>query len=453
MQNDTRATFSGKLGFVLAAAASAVGLGNIWRFPYLAAEYGGGIFLLIYLILAVTFGFAVMITEIAIGRKTGLSAVGAFKKLDRRFGFCGILAFLIPVIITPYYSVIGGWVTKYAVVFIGGQDTAAAQDGYFGAFIGETVQPILWLLVFVVLTCIVVAAGVKKGIEKVSEIMMPILIGLCVIVGIYGLTMPGAMDGLIYYLKPDFSKLSGKTVLAALGQLFYSMSLAMGIMITYGSYMEKKTNLESSVRWIEFFDTLVAFLAGMMIIPSVFAFAGGDESAMSAGPGLMFITLPKVFATMPSGRVIGSIFFVLVFFAAITSAISLTETIVSIIMDKMGWERKQTVLITGLYLFLMGIPSSLGFGIWSSAAPLGMDLLSFFDFLSNTILMPILAFATCIFAGYVLKPKSIIEEVEANGAVFKVKRFYSFVIRYIVPVGIVAILISSLLASLGVFSW
>lgn len=452
---DTRkhANFSGKLGFILAAAASAVGLGNIWRFPYLASQYGGGIFLLTYLILAVTFGFVVMITEVAIGRKTGLSAVGAFTTLDKRFKFCGVLAFLIPVIITPYYSVIGGWVMKYAVVYIAGQDAAAAQDGFFTSYIGAVAQPLIWLLIFVILTCAVVIFGVQKGVEKISVIMMPILIVLCVIIGVYGLSVPGAIDGLIYYVKPDFSKMSGKMVLAALGQLFYSMSLAMGIMITYGSYMKKDVHLESSVRWIEVFDTLVALLAGLMIIPPVFAFAGGNESAMSAGPGLMFITLPKVFLTMPIGRFVGAAFFILVFLAAITSSISLTETIVSITMDKTGWKRKKTVVIVGIYVFILGIPSSLGFGIWSSAAPLGMDLLSFFDFISNTILMPILAFATCIFAGYIVKPQSIIEEVQFNGEKFRAKKFYSFMIRYIAPIGIVAILISSILAGLGFFSW
>ena len=452
--NDTnRANFSGKLGFILSAAASAVGLGNIWRFPYLAAEYGGGMFLITYLALAVTFGFGVMITEVAIGRKTGLSAINAFKKLDRRFAFCGIFAFLIPVIITPYYSVIGGWVTRYGVSYIFGEGSKLAEDGYFGSYIGGITEPISWLIVFVVVTCLIVVAGVQKGVEKASVIMMPILIVLCIVIGIYGLTTPGAMSGLLYYVKPDFTKFSGKLVLAALGQLFYSMSLAMGIMITYGSYMKKETHLESSVRWIELFDTLVAFLAGLMIIPPVYAFAGGNESAMSSGPGLMFVTLPKVFETMPGGHFVAAAFFILVFFAALTSAISLTETLASIIMDRLGWERPKTVLIIGMYLILMGIPSSLGFGIWSGFAPLGMDLLTFFDFLSNSIMMPILAFATCIFAGYVLKPKSIIEEVEVNGVTFKAKKFYSFIIRFVAPIGIVAILISSFLAGIGVFSW
>ena len=453
METTNRVGFSSKIGFVLAAAASAVGLGNIWRFPYLAAEYGGGTFLIVYLILVVTFGFAIMITEVAIGRKTGLSSIGAFRKLNRKFAFCGWLGLLIPVIITPYYSVIGGWVAKYMVTYLTGHGSDAASDGFFGSYIGGVGQPIFWLLIFVVVTCIVVVAGVQKGIEKASVILMPILIALCIVIRIYGLTQPGALDGFVYYVKPVLSKFSGKLVLAALGQLFYSMSLAMGIMITYGSYMKKENNLESSVRMIEVFDTLVAFLAGLMIVPSVFAFSGGNEEAMNSGPGLMFVTLPSVFESMPGGHIVGGLFFVLVFFAALTSAISLTETIASVIMDKLHWRRSQTVLLVGIFVFVVGIPSSLGFGVWSHVAPLGMDLLTFFDFISNSIMMPVLAFLTCIFAAYVLKPKEIIAEVEQYGVTFKAKKFYSVMIRFVAPVGIVAILISSVMAGLGVFSW
>ena len=448
-----RASFSGKVGFVLAAASSAVGLGNIWRFPYLAAKYGGGTFLLIYLILAVTFGFSVMITEIAIGRKTGLSAIGAFGALNQKFAFCGVLGAIIPIIITPYYSVIGGWVTKYIAVYVTGQGHAAAQGNYFSGYITETVQPIVWFVVFIILTAVVVALGVEKGIEKASVIMMPILIVLSLLIAIYSITRPGAGAGIVYYLKPDIHKITGKTILAALGQLFYSMSLAMGIMITYGSYMKKTDNLESSVRQIEFFDTLVAFLAGLMIIPAVYVFSGGDESAMGAGPGLMFITLPKVFDTMTGGHIIGGAFFILVFFAALTSSISLMETIVSILMDKFKWKRRKTTVIVTIYCIAIGIPSSLGFGIWSGITPLGMDILDFFDFISNSVLMPVMAFLTCIFAGYILKPQAICEEVEQEGVKFRFRKFYSVMIRFVAPIGIIGILISSVAASLGIFKW
>lgn len=357
-----RSNFTNKLGFVLAAAGSAVGLGNIWRFPYLAAKYGGGTFLLIYLILAVTFGFSLMIAEISIGRKTGLSAIGAFKSLDKRFGFLGILASAVPIIIFPYYSVIGGWVLKYFAVFISGGVSSAAGDDYFTTFISGTFEPLVWFFLFLGATAVIVLLGVEKGIEKVSKVLMPLLVILTLFVAIYGLTVDGAMDGLAYYLMPHMSDVSAKTILAAMGQLFYSMSLAMGIMITYGSYMKKENNLESSVRQIEIFDTGVAFLAGLMIIPAVFAFSGGDPDTLSAGPGLMFMTLPKVFNSMRFGSVIGTLFFILVFFAALTSAISLMETIVSIIMDKLNWTRRKSCIFVFILALIMGIPSSLGFG-------------------------------------------------------------------------------------------
>lgn len=281
--NNSRGNFTSKLGFVLAAAGSAVGLGNLWRFPYLAAKYGGGIFLLVYLILAVTFGFSLMITEIAIGRRTGLSAIGAYQALDRRFGFLGWLACLVPFIITPYYCVIGGWVIKYLSVFLTGNVSAAANDSFFGSYISQSVSPLLWFALFIVLNTVVVISGVEKGVEKASKFMMPLLIVLSIGIALFCVTRPGAAEGLKYYLLPDFSRFSIKTVLSAMGQLFYSMSLAMGIMITYGSYMKKEDNLEHSVRQIEIFDTLIAFLAGLMIIPSVFVFSGGNEDALGKG--------------------------------------------------------------------------------------------------------------------------------------------------------------------------
>ncbi len=447
--SEKRSSFTGKIGFVLAAAGSAVGLGNIWRFPYLAAKYGGGIFLLVYIVLAVTFGFALMCAEIALGRKTGQSAIGAFRTLNKKYSFIGIIASIIPVIILPYYSVIGGWVTKYLTVFVSGGMTEAAADGYFESFIAKPFEPIGWFLLFIGLTALVVLLGVEKGIEKVSKVMMPVLVVLTVFVAVYVLFMPGAIDGLIYYVKPDFSKFSATTVLAAMGQLFYSMSLAMGIMITYGSYMKKDVNLESSVRQIEIFDTGIAFFAGLMIVPAVFAFSGGDEAALGKGPGLMFITLPKVFESMKGGAIIGAVFFLLVLFAALTSSISLMETVVSIVKDKIGWSRNKTCILVLVFSILLGLPSSLGFGVWSNISLGGMTFLDMSDFLSNSILMPIVALLTCIFVGYVLKPKAIIEEIELTGP-FKAKTIFTVVIKYIAPVCIVLILISSVLDALGI---
>lgn len=447
--SEKRSSFTGKIGFVLAAAGSAVGLGNIWRFPYLAAKYGGGIFLLVYIILAVTFGFALMCAEIALGRKTGQSAIGAFRTLNKKYSFIGVIASIIPVIILPYYSVIGGWVTKYLTVFATGGMTEAAADGYFESFIAKPFEPIGWFLLFIGLTALVVLLGVEKGIEKVSKVMMPILVILTVFIAVYVLFMPGAIDGLIYYVKPDFSKFSATTVLAAMGQLFYSMSLAMGIMITYGSYMKKEVNLESSVRQIEIFDTGIAFFAGLMIVPAVFAFSGGDEAALGKGPGLMFITLPKVFESMKGGAFIGAIFFLLVLFAALTSSISLMETVVSIVRDKIGWSRNKTCILVLVFSILLGLPSSLGFGVLSNISLGGMTFLDMSDFLSNSILMPIVALLTCIFVGYVIKPKAIIEEIELTGP-FKAKTLFTVVIKYIAPVCIVLILISSVLDALGI---
>ena len=447
--SEKRSSFSGKIGFVLAAAGSAVGLGNIWRFPYLAAKYGGGIFLLVYLILAVTFGFALLCAEIAIGRKTGLSAIGAFKSLNKKYAFIGWIASIVPMIILPYYSVIGGWVTKYIAVFVSGNMANAAKNDYFTSFIANPVEPIIYFLIFMGLTALIVLFGVEKGVEKVSKFMMPLLIALTVFVAVYTMFMDGAMEGVLYYLKPDFSKFEGKTILAAMGQLFYSMSLAMGIMITYGSYMKKDISIESSVRNIEIFDTGVAFLAGLMIIPAVFAFSGGNEEALGKGPSLMFITLPKVFDSMTGGSFIGAVFFILVFFAAITSSISLMETVVSILRDKIGWSRKTTCLVVFAGCILIGVPTSLGFGILDFISIAGLTILDMFDFISNSVIMPIVAFFTCIFVGYVLKLSAISEEIELNGK-FKSKKLFNVIIKYIAPVCIVLILVSSVLDVLGI---
>lgn len=446
-----RSNFSSKIGFVLAAAGSAVGLGNIWRFPYLAARYGGGTFLLVYLILAITFGFTLMLAEIAIGRKTGLSAIGAFKKLDHRFGFLGVLCAFIPIIIFPYYSVIGGWVIKYFATFVSGGVKSAANDTYFSSFISSTTEPIGWFALFILLTAVIVFLGVDKGIETVSKFMMPVLVLLTIFIAGYGLTVDGAMEGVVYYLKPSMEHFSVKTILAAMGQLFYSMSLAMGIMITYGSYMKKENNLEQSVRQIEIFDTAIAFLAGLMIIPGVFAFSGGTAESLNQGPGLMFVTLPKVFNSMPMGGLIGTAFFILVFFAALTSAISLMETIVSIIMDKFKWNRNITVLFVTVLALLMGIPSSLGFGAWDHIKFIGMSILDTFDFLSNSVLMPIAAFFTCVFVGYVIKPKTIIDEVKESDGTFKSEKLFTIMIKWIAPIFLIAILASSVANAMGWF--
>ncbi len=447
-----RSSFTGRIGFVLAAAGSAVGLGNLWRFPYLAAQHGGGIFILVYIILALTFGFSLLATEIAIGRKTKLSPIRAYKKLNKKFGFLGYLAFIVPVIIFPYYCVIGGWVIKYAVTFMSGQAALAAGDSYFGDFIGAPISPLVFFLIFLALTALVIILGVQKGIEKISKVLMPVLLVLTIGISIYVLTIDGAMEGLKYYLLPDFSKFSIKTICAAMGQLFYSMSLAMGIMITYGSYSKDDVNLNKSVTQIEVFDTIIALLAGLMVIPAVFVFSG-EAGLKSGGAGLMFITLPKVFDQMPGGTVIGILFFILVFFAAITSSISLMEAIVSMITDKFKIKRLPAILIVFGVAVLLGIPSSLGNGIWSNIKLLGMDFLTFFDFISNSILMPIVAFCTCLLIGWIVGTKTVTSEITKNGEKFARERLYNVMIKYVSPICMLVIIVFYTLAQFGVINF
>ena len=450
MGNENRGSFTGKLGFVLAAAGSAVGLGNIWRFPYLAAKYGGGIFLFVYICLVLSFGFALMVGEIALGRKTGLSAISAFKELNKKYAFIGYLAALVPAIILPYYSVIGGWVLKYLSVFVTGHGSSASYDTYFGQFISSATEPVIWFVLFVTVTAVIVMFGVEKGIEKVSKIMMPVLVGLSVVIAGYSVSLPGAFDGVLYYILPDFSKFSIETVLGAMGQMFYSMSLAMGIMITYGSYMKKDVSLEGAVKQIELFDTGIAFLAGLMIIPATYAFSGGDPAALGKGPSLMFVALPKIFDTMWGGHIIGIVFFVLVLLAALTSSISLMETVVSIICDKLKIKRIVSCIIVYLFSLILGLLSCFGYSIFDEVKIIGMQFLDFFDFISNSVIMQIVAFLTCIFIGYIIKPKALIDEIELTGT-FKRKKLFEVVIKYVAPVFIVLILLSSVLEAFGIF--
>ncbi len=444
-----RGNFSGGLGFVFAAAGSAVGLGNLWRFPYLAAQYGGGIFILVYLILAVTFGFALLSAEIAIGRKTGLSPILAYKKLNKKFSFLGYIATAVPVIIIPYYCVIGGWVTKYVTVYAQGLVQAASRDEYFSDFISNPVSPLVFFLIFMLISVFVIMLGVEKGIEKISKFLMPILLLLTIGISIYTLMLPNAMEGVKYYIVPDFNHFSILTVAAALGQLFFSMSIAMGIMVTYGSYTKKEVNLTKSVNQIEIFDTVVALLAGLMVVPAVYVFSG-ESGLSSSGPGLMFVTLPKVFERMPAGGIIALLFFVLVFFAAITSSISVMEAIVSSLMDKFKISRMASCFIIIGICLLMGIPASLGNGLWADVKILGMDFLTFFDYVSNSILMPIVALCTCILVGWVIKPKALTDEITRNGEKFGRKKLFNIMIKYIAPVCLLFILISYSLAQFGI---
>lgn len=455
-----RNSFTGSVGFVLAAAGSAVGLGNIWRFPYLAAKDGGGLFLLMYLILAVTFGFTLLTTEIAIGRKTKQSPLTAYGKLKKGWGFLGILASLVPVIIMPYYCVIGGWVVKYFIAFLTGDGKAAAEDGYFNGHISGEVQPIVLMAVFLIAVAIIIYKGVNKGIESSSKIIMPVLLLLVVGIAIFSLTIKHTdvngvtrtgLEGFKVYVVPDLDGLTVKgffTVLVdAMGQLFFSLSVAMGIMIAYGSYVKDDANLVKSINQIEIFDTVVAFLAGVMIVPAVYTFMGTD--GMAQGPSLMFVSLPKVFAAMGNvGNIIGCLFFAMVLFAALTSAMSVMEAVVASLMDRFHMSRTKAVVFETVVALVGGVIVCLGYNklYFDIELPNGShaQILDVMDYISNNVFMPLVAIATCVLIGWVLKPKVIIDEVEKSGCKFGRKLLYVVMIKVVAPILLVILLLKSL---------
>ena len=466
MENENkRSTFGGSLGFILAAAGSAVGLGNIWRFPYLAAKDGGGLFLLCYIILALTFGFALLTSEIAIGRKTGQSPLTAYKVLNKNWGWIGIFACIVPIIIVPYYCVIGGWILKYLFEFVTGNALATVASDHFTGFITAQWSPIFWFVVFLAATVFVVYKGVNNGIERLSTVLMPILLLLIVGIACFSLTLTHTdesgitrtgLEGLKVYLIPNFEGMTLNkllhVVMDAMSQLFYSISVAMGIMVAYGSYVKKDVNLVKSVNRIEFFDTLVAFLAGMMIIPAVFTFMGSEGLAAS-GPSLMFVSLPKVFHAMGSiGPIIGILFFLMVTFAALTSSISLMEAIVASFMDKFRYDRKKSTVVASVLTLVIGIVVCLGYNLvyFELTLPNGQvgQVLDVLDYLSNYFLMPIVAIATCLLVGWVAKPKSVIEEITLGGVKFNREKLYVVMVKYITPI----MLFFLLLQSLGILS-
>lgn len=447
-----RNTFSGGLGFVLAAAGSAVGLGNIWRFPYLAAKYGGGIFLLVYIILVFTFGYSLMVAENAIGRRSGKSPLDAFKTLNKKWAFLGVIALIIPCVILPYYNVIGGWVLKYLVAYVTGTAQEAAGESYFTDMLSQPWVLLIGQTIYTFINVIILMRGVQKGVERVCTILMPILVVLAIAISVYSVTLPGAIEGVKYFLIPDFSNFSISSVLAAMGQMFYSLSLAMGIMVAYGSYLPKDSSLEKNVGKIELFDTFIAVVAGLMIIPAVFAFSGGDPDALNKGPGLMFQTLPKVFASMPLSNIMGAAFFFLVFAAAITSSMSIMETIVACVCDHFGMGRKKAVLLVGILSWIVSFLPSLGYSVLSWVEILGFNILDFMDFITNAVLMPICSLLTCLFVSIGIGVKVIEQEVCISGE-FKRRRLFDVMIKYIAPVFVCAILISSVLEAFGVIAF
>ncbi|MCR5368150.1 neurotransmitter:Na+ symporter, NSS family [Eubacterium ruminantium] len=463
---EKRNKFSGSIGFVLAAAGSAVGLGNIWRFPNLAAKNGGGLFLVVYLILALSFGFTLLITEVSIGRKTNQSSLTAYGKLNKKFGWLGVFSAIVPFLILPYYCIVGGWVLKYAVVFITGNGTKAAQDGYFVEFISDPKVAIAFDFIFLLATCFVIYRGVNKGIESLSKILMPVLLVIVVGIAIFSLTIKNeetgvtGLEGLKYYVVPNVEgfKLSDycRVIMDAMGQLFYSISVAMGIMVTYGSYFKKEDNLIKSVNRIEIFDTIVAFLAGVMIIPAVYVFMG--KEGMTGGAGLVFMVIPKVFQSMGGiGQFVGALFFLMVLFAALTSSISVLEAVVSGMIDKFGTSRKKAVISEGIIALIIGIIICFGYkakSIFYMEVDLpngakGQQLLDVVDYLANNIFMPVVAIGTCILIGWVVKPKTVIDEASINGEKFGRKKLFTAMITVIAPI----LLTLLLLISLGVISF
>ena len=454
LKNDNRGSFSGKIGFVLSAAGASVGLGNIWRFPYLCAKYGGGIFLFVYILLALTFGYTMIVAETAIGRNTKKSPVGAFNTLSNSkfMSVGGWINAIIPILIVPYYSVIGGWVCKYLFEYIRSDAAVVASDSYFVDFISDGSKSEFWFIVFAVLVLGVIFMGVENGIERVSKLMMPVLVVLALIICVYSVTRPGALEGVKFLFIPNIQNFSIMTLVTAMGQMFYSLSIAMGILITFGSYVKKEVSIDESTRQVEFFDTAIAILASLMIIPAVFSFYNGDQSMLKAGPSLMFITMPKIFASMGFGRIIGFLFFALVLFAALTSAIALTESAVSTFSDEFGWSRRNGTLIMAFVMIVLGSLSSLGNGPLSGVTIIGMQFLDFFDFITNSVMMPVAALATCLLITRYMGMEKLTMEVEQDGHPFRRKHIFSFMIRFLCPLFILIILVSAILNVLGIIS-
>ncbi|MBR2203669.1 MAG: sodium-dependent transporter [Prevotella sp.] len=458
-----RNTFSGSIGFVLAAAGSAVGLGNIWRFPYLAARDGGGTFLLIYIILAVTFGFTLLITEVAIGRRSQQGPLTAYRFFNKNWAFLGVFSFIVPAIIYPYYCVIGGWVLKYFITYLTFDSAGTVESSFFTGFITGQWEPIIYTMIFATMCFYVVYSGVEKGIEKFSKIVMPLLVIQVIIISIYSLTISHTdengvtrtgLQGAMIYLIPNFDGMTLTRFLQitmdATSQLFYSLSIAMGIMVAYGSYMKRSVNLGQAIDRIEICDTAIALLAGMMVIPAVYVFMGTE--GMGAGPGLIFVALPKIFNSLGAiGPFMGLAFFLLVLFAATTSAVSILEACVAGVMDAFHWGRAKSVKVLSSVGIIASIIVSLGYNVlyFEYTLPNGAtaQILDIFDYVSNNLLMPFVAICTCILIGWVTKPHLLIGEMRLNGYKFRRKGVYIVMLKYIVPI----LLSVLLLGAFGVF--
>lgn len=442
--NNGRGQWQTRAGFIAAAAGSAIGLGNIWRFPYITGMYGGGAFVLVYIIFLVIVGYPIMNSELILGRKSQKNAVGAFRTLapGTPWSIVGWMGVAAGFIILSYYSVIGGWGISYIFKTAAYMAKDADHVNIFVDFITNPVAPLFWHAVFMAMTIGIVMAGVEKGIERYSKFLMPALLVILFILIGRSVTLPGAAEGLSFYLKPDFSKLSAEALLAAMGQVFFSLSLGMGCMITYGSYLSKNEDIPTNSIFIVTFDTLIALLAGLMIFPAVFAF--GMEPG--TGPGLTFITVPAVFNAMGSGGAFfGILFFILLVIAALTSAISLLEVVTAYVVDERKWDRKKAALIVGFVIFLLGIPSSLGQGVWSHIRLIrGMDFLDSFDFIASNVLLPLGGMLIAIYAGWVWGTDKMHEEGNLGAKSVKLGGFFDILVKVISPICIFIIFLNSI---------
>ena len=445
LEKQERGQWNSKIGFILAAAGSAVGLGNLWRFPVEAGRNGGGAFLIVYFAILFLVGFTLMLAELVIGRHTQLNAIGAYKKIRSKWAWVGGIGVLASFLILSFYSVIGGWIINYLIQTVTGALSGLdvdAYEGIFMGFVGSTFEPVLFHGIFAFLTLGIVMGGISGGIEKYSKILMPGLFIMMMIVMVRSLTLDGAMEGVRFFLEPNFSAITGDVILSALGQVFFSLSLGMGVIITYGSYLSKSENLPLNSFYIPLLDTLIALIAGLTVLPAVFALGFEPDT----GAGLLFITLPAVFSEMPMGIVFGSLFFLLVLFAALTSSISLLEASVSFVVDKFNMNRKTAAAMMGSLVFIVGLPSSMGMGALSHITLIrDMNIMDSIDFFASNLLLPIGGFFLCIFLGWVWGIENAIKEATNEGTLsFKLAGVWSFLIKFVAPIAILVVFIQGL---------
>lgn len=442
--NNQRDKWASKLGFILAAAGSAVGLGNLWKFPYSVGNNGGGAFVMIYFIFLILIGFPLMLAAITLGRKTQLSAVGAYRSVKKNWAFVGGLGVLCGFFILAFYSTVGGWVIYYfAKSLMGGLSIQEPEvlGSIFTDFISSPKESILYQGVFLLLTLMIVLKGISGGIEKASKIMMPSLFVMIILISIRSVTLPGASEGLEFFLVPDFQKIDMSVVMNALGQVFFSLSIGMGVMVTYGSYLDRETNLLGPSMYIPMLDTAVAIIAGLATLPAVFAL--GFKA--SSGPGLMFVTLPAVFASMPFGKLFCFIFFMLVLFAALTSSISMLEVCVSYFVDEKGANRRSASIIIAAIIYVVGMPASLSMGPWSDLHILGsLNFFDFYDKLTSNILLTSGGLLLSIFVGWIWGADNAIAEIESDGVKFVLAPVWKLLIKFVVPPAVFIVLLNSI---------